>query len=298
MSSASPPLDEQITAALGAIRAGITVEPEVVATHQVALVLGLDAAALRRPIATYIVAAGVAQAVRTNLQIATDLLGSGPTFEESLRRDVIRRIGTDNAISDDFRQDERDPWIVECLAHLFMYLSRDLPALGPPGELRALTPPHTDVKDHGLDLVGIHLEQAALLGLTIAEAKTSENSASGHATDAASLFASIDSGHRESEIRGTIQLLREGLLPEYQEMITPLFWQDRRAYLPTIGHSAASTFSPMHQRPTYGSLSPGPTRVKLISVSLTNYRAFFDAIADEMRALVPSTAGLSPGTGA
>ena len=256
------------------------------------LVGGLEQPAAMDAFAMYALIAGIGQAIRVNLAIASELLGGGPAFGAELQRDVTRMIGASNAISNDFREDQRDPWFTECLGHALLNISRGVPELGPPtGQVAALTLVHTDVRDHGLDFVGLHLEQA-LLGLSVAEAKASESNASNHGSATAALFAEVDAGARDAEIRAKVQILREALTTQQQLLITPSFWQGRRVYLAVISYGASSSFTPGHARPAYSNLQVGASRVRLIAVALTNYRQFFDGVADRVRALVPTVAQL------
>lgn len=270
----------------------VTVQTQVIASHTVTMVGGLEQQAAIDAFATYSLVAGIGQAIRVNLAIATEMLGSGPSFEAELRRDVDRMIGASNAITNDFREDQRDPWFTECLGHALLNVSRGVPDLGPPGgRLEALTLVHTDVRDHGLDLVGLHLEQT-LLGLSIAEAKASEGNASNHGSATAVLFAEVDAGTRDAEIRAKVQLLREALSAQNQVLVTPSFWRGTRSYLAVISYGAASSFRPGRVRPAYASLRVGAARVRLLAVGLTNYRQYFDGVADRVRALVPVIARL------
>lgn len=293
---ASPPqtIEDLVAKALETLRQELTVQAQQVASHMVAMIDGLEKPAAVDAFATYALVAGIGQAVRVNLAIATEMFGGGPQFVDALRCDVEQTIGVDNAITNDFREDQRDPWFTECLGHLLLNLSRDVAALGPPGMIQALTLVHTDVRDHGMDLVGLHLEQA-LLALNVAEAKASENHASNHCGATATLFAEVDAGARDKEIRAKVQILREALPPEQQALVTPAFWHGRRAYAAVISYAQASTFAPTHQRPTYAALAVGAHRVRLLAVPLANYRQFFDTLADRVRALVPVVAGLVGG---
>lgn len=277
--------------ALATLQQELTVRAQQVASHVVVTVDGLEKPAAIEAFATYALVAGIGQAVRVNLAIATEMFGGDSQFAHALRRDVEQTIGASNAITKDFREDQRDPWFTECLGHLLLNLSRHLAALGPPGAIQALTLVHTDVRDHGMDLVGLHLEQA-LLALNVTEAKASENNASNHSGATATLFAEVDAGTRDKEIRAKVQILREALPPERQALVTAAFWHDRRAYAAVISYSQASTFAPAHRRPTYAALAVGADRMRLLAVPLANYRQFFDAVADRVRALVPVVAGL------
>ncbi len=279
-------IDDLLVHAIETLKGQITLHTHVVSSHLVASVQGLEHPAAVDAFAMYALVAGIGQGVRVNLAIATEMLGGGPPFGAELQRDVARIIGPDNTVSDDFKEDQRDPWFTECLSHALLNISRDVADLGPPGRLEALTLVHTDVRDHGLDFVGLHIEQA-VLALNVVEAKASQNHASQHGSATATLFAEIDAGTRDAEIRAKVQLLREALSPGGQALITPSFWHGRRAYLAVISYGAASTFAPAHPRPAYAGLAVGADRIRLLAVPLSNYGQFFDTVADRVRALVP-----------
>lgn len=286
-----PTIEELVTNALNTLRQDLRVRNQQIASHVVVFVDGLEASAAVNAFATYALVVGIGQAVRVNLAIATEMFGDGPQFVDALRRDVERTIGASNTITDDFREDQRNPWFTECLGHLLLNLSRDVAALGPPGTIQALTLVHADVRDHGLDLVGLHMEQT-LLALNVAEAKASENNASNHSGATATLFAQVDNGLRDMEIRAKVQILREALPAVWQSLVTPAFWHVRRSYAAVISYANASPFSPTHHRPTFATLAVGADRMRLLAVPLSNYRQFFDTLADHVRALVPVVAGL------
>jgi hypothetical protein len=284
-----PTMEDHLRTAINAFRSELTTRVQSVASHQVTFIYGVDRPAAIEAFATYALIAGIGQGIRVNLAIATEMFGGGPQFGSELQRDVERIIGRDNTISDDFREDQRDPWFTECLGHALLYISREVADLGPPGPIEALTLVHTDVKDHGLDLVGLHIEQD-LLGLNIAEAKASENNASAHGSATAALFAEVDKGTRDPEIRQKVQLLREALSPERQVLITPSFWRCQRAYLAIISYGTASSFRPTRRRLTYTRLAIGAQRIRLLAVPIIDYRGFFNIVADRVRALVPTIA--------
>lgn len=287
-------VEDLVAEAVTTLERELTVQVTTVSSHVVTTVGGLEAASAVDAFATYALVAGIGQAVRVNLAIAAEMLGGGPQFADALRRDVEQIIGPSNAITNDFREDQRDPWFTECLGHMLLNLSRSVGGLGPPGPVQALTLVHTDVRDHGMDLVGLHLEQA-LLALNVAEAKASESHASNHSGATARLFAEVDAGTRDKEIRGKVQVLREALPAERQALVSPAFWHGQRAYVAVISYGQASTFAPTQRRPTYAALAVGADRVRLLAVPLSDYRQFFDTLADRVRALVPVVAALVGG---
>lgn len=269
-------------AATTAISAAISITPVSPTTHNVAIVSGLETDSIRDAIATYLLNCA-AQTVRVNLTILNDLLGDSEDAAAAFASEVTRLIGTDNALTPDFRQDHRDPWMTEALAHLLLKIAGAVPLLPPPGSLHALMPVHDDVKEHGLDLVGIYTcSGSGDLGLAVSESKASEHNATAHVASAAELFSEVMNGRRDPHIRSKIQSLRHALSSEIQNLITPSFWKNECSFSAYVAMSESCGFDVNASRPTYSQIQPRPT---IVIVRLSNYQGFFDAIADRMRYL-------------
>jgi hypothetical protein len=254
------------------------------ATHSVTVADGLASPAAVRAIAVYLMCAGVLRAVNTDLTIATNVLGIQAARPGLVTSQVEHLVGRDNSVTQQFREDWRDPWVAEGLAHMLLWSSGQYAAFGPPGVLSALAPMHTDVKEHGLDLVGLHAE-GDLLALTVGEAKTSADRISARVGEAAHLFLQIQEREpdRVLQVREKVFLLSSALAAPLQAKVPGTLWLDRRAYLPFAAYGAASRFSPVHPRPAFRRVGVTASRIRLICIPLADYRAFFDAIADWMR---------------
>lgn len=231
----------------------------------------------------YLVGAGVLRAVSTDLRITEAFLQLAPDVEDQMRRAITERIGTNNAITDEFRLTERDPWIAEGVAHLILWLSRRTRALATRGRVQALMTLHVHPKEPGIDLTALFDDELAL-GVTIGEAKASERHATGQVRDAASFFSGMDNDVlRQVQLRNGVQLLRTSLKPELDALVTPSLWEENRCYLSLVAYDGSSSFSPSRARRSYRALRPGAARVLLVCLSLTNYREFFDRVSDAMR---------------
>lgn len=273
-------------AAISAITTVVTVTSSSPTTHDVAVVSGLENGSIRTDLATYLLNCA-AQTVSANLAILNDLLGESEDAALALRTEVARLIGANNAISDDFRQDHRDPWMAEGLAHLFLRIAGSLPPLPPPGCLHAITPVHDDVKEHGLDLVGIYTCTATgSLGLAISESKASESNATAHVASAGELFSDVMNGGRDPHIRSKVQALRHALPATAQALITPFFWNTEKCFSAYVAMSQSCGFNANAARTRYSQIQPRPT---IIVVSLSNFRGFFDALADRIRQIVSAS---------
>jgi hypothetical protein len=245
--------------AVAAISAAVTVSSASPSTHNVAMISGLENETVIGALATYLVNCA-AQTVSTNLAILSDLLGESEDTAGALRVEIGRLIGENNSITEDFRQDHRDPWMAEGLAHLFLRIASSHPPLPPPGYLHALTPVHDDVKEHGLDLVGIYTCTASgVLGLAVSESKASENNATAHVASAAELFRDVMYGRRDPHIRSKVQALRHALPDTAQALITPAFWNNEKCFSAYVAMSGSSGFDVNAARPTYSQIQPRPT---------------------------------------
>jgi hypothetical protein len=277
-------IGDTVASAIKAVRSAVTLTTTTVSSHTVTVISGLESPSAIAAFGTYAFWAGIVQAVRVNLELASDLFAFNGNFALEVQRDLTDTLGSDNQnITDDFREDERNPWLGECVGHLLLNCYREEPTHGVPGRLVALSPIHDDVKDHGLDLVGLHVEPGDLLSLSAGEAKASELYAKKHAAGAATLFHEIDQGIRDMHLRQRVQLLREGLLPAHSALVTPAFWRHRRSYVAVISFAQGSQFSPTHPRKTFQKLAVSTDRIRLWSIPLSDYHGFFDAVSDAAR---------------
>lgn len=264
------------------IRAALSLDHIVTSTHDVTVVTGLDSPTIIEAVATYLTNCA-AQTVTADIKILADLLGDSTEVLPTLHVEVERLIGSSNHIIDDFRQDHRDPWIAEALAHLLLVIAESIPPLPPPGKLHVLTPVHDYVKERGLDLVGIYTAATSNLGLAVCESKSSENNATSHVGSAGGLFCEIMEGVRDAHIRSKVQVLRASLPDEAKAAITPMFWKNECCYCVFVSMSSACGFDVNASRSSFATVNPRPI---LIVVSLDDYRGFFNALADQMRVFV------------
>jgi hypothetical protein len=256
-------------------------------SHTLITVGGLEAPEAIAALGTFLTGL-IAGAVTIDMRVIELLLGSGPEYAEELDRELTAVLGADNdSITPSFREDRRDPWIGECLAHALLVIHRGEPGLCVPALVRAVTLPHDKPSQQGLDLVAIYEEDGGP-GLCVGESKASENWAGQHLSRSVGLFREIDESKRNYQIRSVVlNTLFANVNPELQGKMEHLFWEDRRLYLPLIGYSAASDFNPASERPqTLGVLSVPQNRRRLVVIPLESYPSFFDGVADAMRAAV------------
>ena len=225
----------------------------------------------------------IAQIVGVDLVLSDALIGNRPAFTETLTLNVERTIGPNNELDDDFRRYQRDPWITEALGHLLFALAKDVASDCVPGPVRALTLPHTQVREQGLDLVGVFELDDGNVGICITESKASETNAGSQLAKAAKLFRALDDGERDADVLQALNLFRGYLAPNIRDALPDAMWTGERSYAPLL--SFRTNFDPATAREsTLGRLAPPVDRRRVIAVELQNYRAFFDGVADGMRA--------------
>jgi hypothetical protein len=285
---------EAIEEALAVLRDQLEVEEHQPspASHVVVRVAGAEAAECVDAFGTYLTGL-VANVLSVDLRLADTLLGAHEDATQQLISDISKLVGESNVVNDagaagtitsDFREDYRNPWIAEGIAHLVVCLPEQVPGPCIPGRVHVLTLPHHKSSQQGLDAVAVY-DEGDLLAASIGEAKASEQHPSARLSEAISLFKEIDAGSREHEIRSVMNMLA-GYLPEDVRLrLIPSFWRDRRLYLPTIGYSSEAPFAPAQNRPeTFGLLEPSRERRRLVILPLEDYHGFFDGVADAMRA--------------
>jgi hypothetical protein len=293
MSSPSPVSIELFTQqacdhAIATVVSKLQIEVHSTLSHDVAVISGIEDPGLIEPLATYLLNCA-AQTIQPNLKILNALLGESHDAALQLKSEVFRLVGPDNSVDRDFREDHRDPWIAESIAHLLVSISQRVTGIPPKGPLQALTPVHDDVKDHGTDVLGIYIAApTSSLGLVIFESKASELNATAHAAKAAAFFGEVESGLRDAHIRRMVLMLSGSLTPEIRSLITPSFWSDKRSFAAAMLLSQTCSFDCHAERPSFSTLQ---VRATLVAIPLRLYRAFFDSIADRMRALVDAVLG-------
>lgn len=228
----------------------------------------------------------IAQVVGVDLRLSDALFGNSPGFRDTLKRNVERTVGASNTISANFRAYQRDPWITEALGHLLVALASREANHCVPGTVHALTLPHTQVREQGLDLVGV-AELDGGVALCIAESKASEGSPGSQLSKAVKLFKAIDARDRDNDLLQALNIFRNYLTAEIRAELPEAMWSRDRLYAPVI--SFRTGLDPSTERPTtLGQLNPPSHQRRLICVRLEDYGAFFNGVADAMRAAVAS----------
>jgi hypothetical protein len=281
-------LEADIEQCLESLSERLHVTSVAIDTHRLLTVTGIDCSAeCLRDLAIYCVGQ-IAKAVQVNLQIKADLLGiEDQDARNQLIRDVYSVIGDNNdALTNEQKRDERDPWLFEALSHLFVHLSIRNEDFLPVGRLIGLMPSHRSVKEQGLDLIAVYVGDA--VGFGIGESKAWENDPSGGLLSAADKFSKVDLGGYDPDLRAAAGIMRHAMPVEHQNQMTGAFWRGERAYLPFIGYSSNNNPRWTSEREALRSLGVPSTHRLLFPTPLENFRHFFDCLADEMRVYLSS----------
>jgi hypothetical protein len=252
-------------------------------SHWVVEVEGLDDPNVTTALGRYGTAL-IAQIVRVDLVFSAALLDTSPAFLTTLTANVHRAIGSDNDISTDFRRYQRDPWITEAIGHLLFNIAVAEDSHCVPGRVAVLTLPHIQVREQGLDLIGVYaLGDGA--GISITESKASETYASSQLNKAVKLFRALDSGDRDSDLLQALNVFTNYLPDDLRAATPAAMWAGERSYSPLLAFR--TSFNPTTERPaTLGALKVPHDRRRLLVVRLSDYGTFFDRVADGMRAAV------------
>lgn len=150
---------------------------------------------------------------------------------------------------------------------------------GTPGR-RARCRPDQDEKGS----VSIYVN-AGVLAVAIGESKATCSRGSEELTEAAGMFADIDNGVYGPDLRSRLAMFRGFLPNDLAVQVSDKLWSDSSCYLPMIVHH--DPFDLMTPRRKLSRLKPPIERRRVIIAKLAEFYAFFDAVADAMRAAVP-----------
>ena len=87
------------------------------------------------------------------------------------------------------------------------------------------------------------------------------------------------------DLRARLADFRGFLSAELAVQVSDSLWSQSRCYLPMLVHQ--DDFNLMTRRPTLARLAPPIERRRVIVSRLMSFHAFFDTVADAMRAAVP-----------
>lgn len=253
-------------------------------THTAIVADGLENSNMAVALGRYLVGA-LAGIVGEDARLSAVMLEEGPDARAELGAAITRLIGDTNvfetARAEHFRDTRRNAWIAEGVAHALLVVRARTDTAFIVGPVHALKVQHSIPSQQGLDMVAIYSDNSAAV-VAIGESKASRNGGSDQLTEATSMFKKIDEGEYGVELRAALSSLRKVLSDDLAAQVTGALWRKSRCYLPVIVHEAP--FELTGRRPTLGALEPPVKRRRLLALRLANFHAFFDAVADAMRA--------------
>lgn len=95
----------------------------------------------------------------------------------------------------------------------------------------------------------------------------------------------IEQGEYQQDLRRELSAFRYVLSSDLAGQLRDSLWTDNATYLPMIVHQDPYDF--MNHRPKLARLTQPLQRRRVIVVQLSQFYAFFDAVADAIRAAVP-----------
>jgi hypothetical protein len=251
-------------------------------THTAIIITGWnDDDETRHAIACYLVGLR-GGAIDAALKIRAQLEDT-PQDKIELYQNVIKIVGEDNAkLTQDQKEDERNPWIAEAIWHLCLAIASRIVDWHPPGQILALDYAHVIAKDHGLDVAALY-ESGETLGMSIVETKAYKADPNKAIQKAVAFFKDVDLDLHGARIRQSVQFMRTALTPEQQSRVTGSFWKRTRSYLPNPHYDSNCEMDWTNSRPSFRELEPPKSNIIVMPHGISNFDSFFDKISDEMR---------------
>lgn len=256
------------------------------ASHHAIVAAGLDLPEAQVAIGRYLTGV-VAGAIEIDARLEAAMIPSGPRGRSDLDRDVRKLIGDTNGfrtVSEKrFRDQVRNAWIGEGVAHLLILVRSRVETACLDGHVHALTKPHVKPSTGGLDAVAIYeVDQQPYVAIT--ESKATNEYGLKELRKAASMFAKIDHDGYNDELRASVGSLRKVVPEVLRSQIGDALWRHAACYVPAIVFGVA--FDHLADRSWLESLVPPIDRRRVLLVGPADYHGFFDAVADAMRAAV------------
>lgn len=298
VSPAAPPtlsdkIDQAVNDSLDLLTRTLQFTHQSATKHELLMVTGWNQSPdVHRAIAHYFVGLCV-MSVNSVLSVRADLLDTPSGIAEVRQNveDIIGRNGKGLTKSQIVKY--RNPWLAEALWHLCLAVSMRSSTPHPPGILFALSQPHADANEHGVD-IGALYEEPNGIGLFIVETKAYKKSPSGAIRDAAKFFRKINAGEYRKKIRELILQIRKDLPASQQAKITAQLWEERRWYVPNPHYDEVTIEDWMKKRPVLERLLKSgisrnfkpPQGVLIMPNAIADFDTFFEKLAAEMMIFV------------
>ena len=280
-------IEEEMEIAIDCLSGSLHFEFSESETHCTLTILGWnDNDVTRQAIAHYLVGLR-ACAIDAALNIRSQLEDT-PEDRQEVIQNVFAIIGIDNSeLSQDQKQDDRNPWIAEGIWHMCMAIAARRNELHPIGSVISVDYAHIASKDHGLDGLVLY-EVDNLFGISIIESKAYRDDPNRAINNAVEFYRDIDSGKHDLRIRQSVQIMRTALPPNFQSMISGSFWKRERTYIPNPHYDESNKMDWTNIRPSFRDLKPVRTNIIIMPHKISGFDNFFDQIADEMRSFARS----------
>ena len=164
------------------------------------------------------------------------------------------------------------------------HLSRSNADLHPPGRILATSGIKLDLREHGLDIIAVYLDET--IGISTGECKAYLTNPSRAISDAAKQLKQVDTHHRDGEIRVAMNQIFDSLNAEHQAAIGQAFWHDNRSLLPFICCDEAHALDWNKKRRSLGKLDVVVPRKILFPLTLIEARRVFNSISDKIRGYI------------
>lgn len=270
-----------IQTALNVLGQSIQVQTAAAKTHQIVWVTGWNSSVpTRQAIAKYLVGLRLS-AVNAALQIRAELTDT-PASRAEVIGNVEAIVGANGAgLTKEQIERTRNPWIAEGLWHLCLALAQQLPAIHPPGKVIALSLPHAEATEHGIDVATIY-DSGGTLGISIVECKAYQNNPDKAISDAGIFFRKVDRGVFSLKLRMIIQRMRADLSAEIQNRISAELWRQMRCYMPNPHYDSVNAVDWSNPRPSFKKLDPDASRIIIMPHASDDFNDFFNSISLEM----------------
>ncbi|MFC3771120.1 hypothetical protein [Paenibacillus sp. GCM10012303] len=238
----------------------------------------------RRAVAVYLV--GLCEsAIDSGLNIRAALTDDGAEGAFDIYAGVCGIVKESNSeLTNDQKEDERNPWIAEGLWHLCMLAASRKQDIHPLGNIISVGPAHVRAKDHGLDGLAIYKASEDTLGLTIIESKAYKLDPNRAINKAVKFFREIDEHKHSARIKHSVSMMRIALSSDLQELVSGSFWKSVRTYVPNPHYDISENIDWTNKRPSFENLKTlSKKNILVMPHIIDNFDNFFDEISDNMR---------------
>lgn len=279
----STKLEGAVKQALSLLAAKVSVAEATAPTHRVVTASGWNAdPTVRKAVACYLVALRVC-AVNSALRVRAQLTDT-PDSEAEVIGNVESIVGVGGTgLTKEQKERVRNPWIAEGLWHLCFCLAKGNPQLHPAGKIIAVSQPHLESTEHGLDIAAIYQDTTGF-ALSLVETKAYQKRPNSALSDAAKFYRKVDGKRFDLKIRQAIQHMRAELPPALKNRIHEELWRRARCYMPNPHYDAQYGVAWTNARPSLKNLSPGNSGIIIMPHAISGFDAYFRQLADEMLA--------------